>query len=338
MRALPKGLVTVSPSVIEGILARGRRGAEGCGGPACVRRSAGAVPATAARRVRMARMSPALGLGVLVAITVVWGSTFVIVKDALDTIPASLLLAVRFTLAALALSWTGFDRRALVPALWLGLLAFVGFATQTVGLGITSASNAAFITGLSVVLTPVVAAVFWRRPLLGRDWVAATTGFVGLAIIATRDGLSAVNAGDLLILVTAVSYAVFIVYLGEVSGRVNANSLAFMQHLPMLALAWAWAAPSVAVIPSVPASTWLASVYLALVATAGVAVAQVHAQRVVPAHVAALVFGLEPVFAALFANLLLGEQLGWRGLAGGAALVASILYSQVGQVRAASRA
>jgi len=279
----------------------------------------------------MARMSPALGLGVLVAITVVWGSTFVIVKDALDTIPASLLLAVRFTLAALALSWTGFDRRAVVPALWLGLLAFVGFATQTVGLGITSASNAAFITGLSVVLTPVVAAVFWRRPLVRRDYVAAAVGFVGLAVIATRDGLSAVNAGDLLILVTAVSYALFIVYLGEVSGRVNANSLAFMQHLPMLALAWLWAAPVAHVVPDVPARTWAAVAFLALVATAGVAVLQVHAQRVVPAHVAALVFGLEPVFAALFAYLLLGEQLGWRGLVGGGLLVGSILYSQAGQ-------
>ncbi len=276
-------------------------------------------------------MSPALGLGVLVAITVVWGSTFVIVKDALDTIPASLLLAVRFTLAALALSWTGFDRRAVVPALWLGLLAFVGFATQTVGLGITSASNAAFITGLSVVLTPVVAAVFWRRPLVRRDYVAAAVGFVGLAVIATRDGLSAVNAGDLLILVTAVSYALFIVYLGEVSGRVNANSLAFMQHLPMLALAWLWAAPVAHVVPDVPARTWAAVAFLALVATAGVAVLQVHAQRVVPAHVAALVFGLEPVFAALFAYLLLGEQLGWRGLVGGGLLVGSILYSQAGQ-------
>ena len=276
-------------------------------------------------------MSPALGLGVLVAITVVWGSTFVIVKDALDTIPASLLLAVRFTLAALALSWTGFDRRAVVPALWLGLLAFVGFATQTVGLGITSASNAAFITGLSVVLTPVVAAVFWRRPLVRRDYVAAAVGFVGLAVIATRDGLSAVNTGDLLILVTAVSYALFIVYLGEVSGRVNANSLAFMQHLPMLALAWLWAAPVAHVVPDVPARTWAAVAFLALVATAGVAVLQVHAQRVVPAHVAALVFGLEPVFAALFAYLLLGEQLGWRGLVGGGLLVGSILYSQAGQ-------
>lgn len=282
-------------------------------------------------------MSPGIGLAALVLITVVWGSTFVIVKDALDTIPASLLLAARFTLAGLALAWVGVDRRALLPALWLGLLGFLGFATQTVGLGITSASNAAFITGLSVVLTPVVAAVFWRRPLLRRDYVAAAVGFAGLAILATRHGFSAVNLGDLLILVTAVSYAVFIVYLGEVGHLVDANSLAFMQHLPMALLAWGWALPVVGQIVEVPLSTWLAVAFLALVATAGVAVLQVHAQRVVPAQVAALVFGLEPVFAAAFAYALLGEQLGWQGVVGGVLLVASIVYSQVARARAARR-
>lgn len=283
-------------------------------------------------------MSFGIGLASLVLITVVWGSTFVIVKDALDTISPQLLLAVRFTLAAIALAWVGFDRRAVKPALWLGLLGFVGFATQTVGLGITSASNAAFITGLSVVLTPVVAAVFWRRPLLRRDYIAATVGFVGLAIIATRDGLSAVNAGDLLILITAVAYAVFIVYLGEVGRDVNANSLAFMQHVPMALLAWGWAAPGIAEVTAVPVSTWLAVAFLAIVATAGVAVLQVHAQRVVPAQLAALVFGLEPVFAAAFAYALLGEELGWRGVIGGVLLVAAIVYSQVEHTRAVPRA
>ncbi len=278
-------------------------------------------------------MSFGLGLASLVLITVIWGSTFVIVKDALDTISAPLLLAGRFTLAAIALSWVGVDRRAVKPALWLGLLGFVGFATQTVGLGITSASNAAFITGLSVVLTPVVAAVFWRRQLLRRDYIAAVVGFVGLAIIATRDGLSAINAGDLLILVTAVSYAVFVVYLGEVGRDVDANSLAFMQHVPMALLAWLWVAPNLGEIVTVPTSTWVAVAFLALVATAGVAVLQVHAQRVVPAQFAALVFGLEPVFAALFAYALLGETLGWRGVIGGLLLVSAIAYSQVAHVR-----
>ena len=277
----------------------------------------------------MARMSPAVGLGVLVLITVIWGSTFVIVKDALDTIPASLLLAVRFTLASLALSWTGFDRRALMPALWLGLLAFIGFATQTIGLGITSASNAAFITGLSVILTPILGALFWGKRLAPRVYLAATVALAGLALLTLRGGVAAVNAGDLWVLVTALTYALYIVYLGEVAGKVRGTSLAMMQHVPMALLAWAWALPEVGALREVPLQTYLAIVYLALVATALVALLQTYAQRVVPAHVAALIFVLEPAFAALFAALLLSERLGALGLVGAGLMLVAMLIAEL---------
>lgn len=265
----------------------------------------------------------------LIAITVVWGSTFVIIKDVLDTIPASLLLAVRFSLAALALCWVKVDRKAIRPAMWLGLLGFAGFATQTVGIELTSASNAAFITGFSVVLTPVVARVFWKRFMPRRAYLAAIVGFIGLVILTVRDGFSGVNAGDLLVVLTAISYAIFIVYLGEVAQDLDTNSLAFLQHLPMALLAWLWALPVVDQIGVVPLKTWLYIVYLALVATALVAVLQARAQRVVAAQVAALIFALEPVFAGVFAYLLLGERLGVRGLIGAAVLLSAILISEL---------
>src|SRR5690606_20220378 len=102
-----------------------------------------------APRARMCGVSPAVGVISLVFVTLIWGTTFVVVKEALDTIAVPLLLALRFSLAALLLAWAPWERRALKPALILGLLSFTGFATQTVGLSITSASNAAFITGLS---------------------------------------------------------------------------------------------------------------------------------------------------------------------------------------------
>src|SRR5690606_15063089 len=86
-------------------------------------------------------MSPTVGLIALVVVTMIWGTTFVIIKEALDTISVPLLLAMRLTLAGLLLAWAGWDKRALVPALILGLLSFAGFETQTIGLSITSASN-----------------------------------------------------------------------------------------------------------------------------------------------------------------------------------------------------
>jgi len=275
-------------------------------------------------------VSPALGVVTLVLITVVWGTTFAIVKDALDTIPVPLLLALRFSLAAACFAFVRFDRRALRPALWLGLLAFAGFASQTIGLSLTSASNAAFITGLAVVLTPMVAAVAWRRAVAPRAYLAALVATAGLGLLTLGEGgFAAVNAGDVWVLLTALAYALYIVYLGEVAGRAPVFALAGMQHLPMALLAWAWAWPERAALADVPLATFGAIAYLAVVATALVAVLQVAAQRAVAAPLAALVFVLEPVFATAFAAWWLGERLPPSGWLGGGLVLAAMLVSEL---------
>ena len=274
-------------------------------------------------------MPPALGAAALIGITLIWGTTFVVVKQALLTIPVPLLLALRFTMAGLLLSWARFDRRAVRPALALGVLAFAGFATQTVGLSLTTASKAAFITGLSVILTPLVAALWLGRRVAGRAFLAALVALGGLALMTLYRGIDAVNAGDLWVLGTALAYALYIVYLGEVAGRASATSLAALQHVPMALLAWLWALPQVGALRQVPFTTYLAILYLAAVATALVAVVQTYAQRVVPAHVAALIFVLEPVFAAVFAFFLLGERLGLLGWVGGVLVVGAMFLSEL---------
>lgn len=275
------------------------------------------------------RVSPVVGVLSLVLITIIWGTTFVVVKEALDTIPVALLLALRFTLAGVMLLWAKFDRKAIVPALILGVLSFVGFASQTIGLSITSASNAAFITGLSVILTPLLGAMFWGKRLAPRVFLAAGIALTGLALMTLRDGVAAVNAGDVWVLLTALTYALYIVYLGEVAGKVRATSLVMMQHIPMALLAWLWALPQVKLLPSVPLGTYLAIVYLAVVATALVGLLQTYAQRVVPAHVAALIFVLEPAFAGFLAYLVLGEQLGAWGLAGAGLMLVAMLVAEL---------
>ena len=275
-------------------------------------------------------MTYPLGVLTLVAITVVWGTTFVVVKGSLETIPVPLLLALRFSLAAAAFAFVRFDRRAVVPALWLGLLAFAGFATQTLGLSITSASRSAFITGLSVVLTPLVAALWFRQRIAPRVYLAGLVALAGLGLLTLRGGDGdGVNAGDLWTLGTALAYALYIVYLGHVAGRANVSALAGMQHLPMALLAWLWALPELGALVHVPLQTYLAIAYLALVATALVAVLQVAAQRVVPASIAAIVFVLEPVFAALFAWWLVGETLGPLGWVGGLLVVLAMLVAEL---------
>lgn len=280
-------------------------------------------------RETMALVSRTLGIVLLVTVTMIWGTTFVVIKEALDTISVPLLLALRFTLAGLLLAWAGWDKRALIPALILGLLSLAGFVTQTIGLSITSASNAAFITGLSVILTPLVGRLFWHQAVAPRVVAAALVALAGLGLITLRDGVAAINGGDLLVVVTALTYALYIVYLGEVAGKVRGTALAFMQHLPMALLAWLWALPQVGDLAAVPLATYLAIVYLAVVATALVAIIQTYAQRVVPAHLAALVFVLEPAFAALFAYIVLGERLGALGWIGGALMLMAMVIAQV---------
>lgn len=270
-----------------------------------------------------------LGVATLVAITLVWGTTFVVVKESLATISPPLLLALRFSIAAACFAWVRFDRRALVPALWLGLFAFAGFATQTLGLTITTASRSAFITGFAVVLTPAVASVWFQQRIAPRVVAAALVALAGLALLTLRGGEGGINAGDLWTLLTALAYALYIVYLGQVAGKASGMALAGLQHLPMAVLAWLWAIPDLGTLPRVPGTTYLAIVYLAVVATALVAVAQTYAQRVVPAPLAAIIFVLEPVFASVFAYVLVGEMLGPFGWLGGGLVVLAMLIAEL---------
>lgn len=275
----------------------------------------------------MTGMTPSLGALTLVLVTLIWGTTFVIVKGAVETVPVPLFLALRFSAAALLLSWVRPTKRDLKPGLILGLFAFAGFATQTIGLSLTSASKAAFITGLSVILTPIASALWLRRRVPARAFVAATVALLGLALL-TLSNIQGPNQGDAWVLATALSYAFFIVYLGEVAGQHSALALNVVQFWTVALCAWVWALPHVASLRTVPLSTWLATIYLAVMATVLAGLLQTRAQRVVPAHIAALIFVLEPVFAALFAYLTLGEVLGPWGWFGGGLVVVAMLISE----------
>jgi len=271
---------------------------------------------------------PALGTLTLVFITLIWGSTFVIVKETVANVSPALLLALRFSVAALLFAWVRPSRAALLPGLILGLLSFLGFATQTLGLVSTTASKAAFITGLSVILTPLFSALWFRHSVPVRAYGAAVVALAGLALMSFSGPLG-VTTGDLWVLGTAVFYAFYIIYLGEVAPKHGALELSAVQFWPMALLAWLWAVPQLGQVSTLSAPSIWSIVYLGAVATALVSVLQVRAQRVVSAHMAALIFVLEPVFAALFAYLLLGEALGVWGWVGAGLVGVAMLLSEL---------
>jgi drug/metabolite transporter (DMT)-like permease len=271
----------------------------------------------------------------LVAVTAVWGATFVMVREAVARVPPSAFIAVRF-LAAAALLAALRPRQALRPDRGLaaagvvaGLALFAGYTLQTVGLQYTSASSAGFITGLAVVLTPLLGALVLRqRP--GR-WPAtgALLAAAGLALLTLER--FEVHRGDLLVLGCAFAFATHILLLGRYSPRHASYQLAVVQlaTVGVLALAWAGAAGDLRLPGS--AQVWFALAVTAVLASAGGFLVQTRAQRDVSPTRTAIIFTMEPVFAALFAFWLAGERLAARGWLGAACIVAGMLVAELGR-------
>jgi drug/metabolite transporter (DMT)-like permease len=271
----------------------------------------------------------------LVAVTAVWGATFVVVRDAVARVPPSAFIAVRFLAAAALLAALRphqalrRDRRLAAAGVLAGLALFAGYAFQTVGLQYTSASSAGFITGLAVVLTPLLGALLLgQRP--GR-WPAtgALLAAAGLALL-TLDRLE-VRRGDLLVLGCAVAFAAHILLLGRYSPRHASYQLAVVQLATTGVLALAWAAAAGDLRPPRSVQVWFALAITAVLASAGGFLVQTRAQRNVSPTRTAVIFTMEPVFAAVVAFWLAGERLAARGWLGAACILAGMLVAELGR-------
>jgi drug/metabolite transporter (DMT)-like permease len=282
----------------------------------------------------------------LVLICFFWGSTFVLVKEAVAAVPVTPFLAIRFTLAGLVLvllfapRLRALERRTLAAGVALGAVLFTAYALQTYGLARTSAANAGFITGLSVVLVPLFsAAVFGVRPGAG---VALGVGLAtaGLYLLSTAGaGLRAgVNAGDLLVLGCAVAFAWHILLTGRFARVFDPTLIATVQVATtgLLAAAAAWLFEG-GIPLRLPAVVWWAVVVTALFATVFAFLVQTVAQRFTSATRTALIFTTEPVFAALIAWGYAGEPITRWTLAGGALVVLGMAAAELGPEGPAER-
>ena len=267
----------------------------------------------------------------LVMATFFWGATFVVVKGALADASPLMFIALRFLLAG-ALMWLimargRIERRAVLPSLLLGTLLFSGFAFQTWGLLYTTPSRSAFVTGFSVILVPLVSFFFGYRLARGNA-AAAALGLAGLYFLVLPSGVGAVNRGDLLTLLAAISFAFHIVLLGTYSRRIPFTQLAPVQILVVGAIA-------ILAAPFAPAAPlrWTAGLVFAILVTAIFATAfafsaQVWAQQYTPPAHTALIFALEPVFALLTSIIVTGEHLGGKEVLGFALILAGMIVSE----------
>lgn len=280
--------------------------------------------------------TPLLAALALTGVTAVWGSTFFLIKDVVTVLPSADFLAVRFWVAAVVMVVAFWPQLRRLDALaWrrglaLGVVYGVAQLLQTVGLETTSASVSGFVTGMYVVLTPVIGALLLRQRTPGTTWAAVALATLGLAVLSLR-GLS-VGTGELLTLAGAAVYALHIVGLGAWSTQREALGLSTVQMLAIATTCTVAAAPGGIETPP-DAGVWAAVLYMALVAGAGALVVQTWAQAHLPATRAAIVMTTEPVFAALFAVLFGGESLGGRVLVGGALVLAAMYVAELGPRR-----
>ena len=274
------------------------------------------------------RRTALLATFTLLAMTACWGSTFYLIHDLLDRVPAVDFLAVRFAIASVAMLVVApraigrLDPRVRRHALVLGGLYGLAQILQTVGLAHTAASVSGFVTGMYVVLTPLLAAAILRTRIGGLTWAAVALAVGGLAVL-TLQGLS-LGYGEGLTLIAAALYALHIVGLGAWSSPADAIGMSILQCLVISAICFVAAVPDGITLPD-RTGDWLAVVYTALFAGAAALLGQTWAQAHLAPTRSAIIMSMEPVFAAFFAVLLGGESVTTRMLLGGAMVLAAML-------------
>ncbi len=276
-----------------------------------------------------------IALAALVAVTAIWGVTFVQVKDAVAIYPLFGFLAVRFAIASVALAVPGLGRlRGLGLGLGrggvgagalLGLLLAAGYALQTAGLERTSVSSAGFVTGMYVVLTPLIALLLFRAVIGAAAWAGVGLSTAGLVLLS---GIHGSPVGDLLVLAAAAVYSLQIVLLERYAPRYDALAFTLVEMLAAAAgLGTVAVARDELTVPH-GWTVWGALLVTGIFASALAFLVQTWAQRRTSATRTALAFALEPVFAALFGYTLAGDRLGALGWGGCAAIMVGILLAE----------
>ena len=279
----------------------------------------------------------------LILVTLVWGATFVQIKDALQDISPLLFNAVRMTLAAVVLAVIYLPHLRVMNSVvfrsgaLVGVFLWLGYEFQTTGLKLTTASKSAFLTSLSVVLVPIFLTVFWRRKVSLWTAVGVVAAFIGLYLLTVPSGAEqdwlgnfrSVNLGDALTMGCAIAFAFQIILVGRATSAHSFQAIAVLQSAVAAALMFA-TAPLMENIHVLWSARVVAAITVTgLLGTAAAFTIQAWAQQFMAPTNTALIFALEPVFAWVTSYLLLGERLGWRAAAGALLILAGLLFSEV---------
>ena len=249
--------------------------------------------------------------GLLLAAAIIWGSAFAVVKNTLDSVPPSMMIALRFGIAALISGvilrkhLRGLTRGQVLMGLLVGVLTGLAYIVQTIGLQDTTAGKNAFLTTIYVLLVPFGSAVLFHEKLGARRYVAAVLMLLGIGILSL-DG----ERGDVLTLVCGVLYAAQIISVGRCNERMDTYALIVLEFAFAALTGLCW---SLATERGMPIQWNMQSIggilYVAVFSTMLASSCQNIAQKLAPTSHAALLMSLESVFGALSGVIFLGEKL-----------------------------
>ena len=272
----------------------------------------------------MKQKVPALAIAALVAVTIIWGAAFVIMKPAIEQEPFWDFLAFRFTIATLAMIAVrpqvlkAFTPKLLWRGAVLGALLGGSYITQTIALEQTTAAITGFLTGLYVVATPILSLILFRQKTRKRVWIGSFLALIGLGVISITGG--GIEVAQLWGVACALLFAGHIVLMGKWSPGLNSYALTVVQLGFIAIVMWFGAAPD-GIQPPPNLDVWVAVLFTALLATAFAFFMQTWAQARMEASRVAVIMTLEVVFTALIAVLVGQEVLTLKTVIGGALIV-----------------
>ena len=291
---------------------------------------------------RIAAMNRYKATILLLTTTFFWGVTFTVVKQSIESVDVFVFLAQRFILAFALILPIGLlkgkrlDGATIVRGCIMGVVLFGAYAFQTVALLYTSASNTGFLTGLNVVIVPIIAALVLRQRVSAGVKMAVVLAVIGLLLLCGQGSLQ-VNLGDVLAAVCAVCVSLHLIFTGEYVRNSDYYWLTVVQLGVVALLSYGGA-----LVRGKDVMIWYPHLLVPLlvcsfIATVFAFLVQTSMQRYISHSKTALIFCTEPVFAALYARFVLNERLGVYGLAGAicvmAAMVISILPDKCEQVQ-----
>ncbi|WP_409251116.1 DMT family transporter [Bacillus sp. SCS-153A] len=282
----------------------------------------------------------------LLTVAFIWGATFVIIQNAISFMSPFAFNTVRFFLAGVSLllllllkekGRTRFSLRNVLPGILLGFFLFLGYAFQTFGLLYTTPAKAGFITGLSVVLVPFLAFLMMKQKPVPASIAGALFAALGLYLLAAGHTQS-VNLGDLLVMICALGFAFHIIFTDKYTKFTTALHLTIVQILTVAVLSFVsmllfedWQS-SISLSTLLQIEVLTALFITALLATSAAYLIQTAAQKyTTPARVA-VILAMEPVFAALFSYIWVGEELTALAITGCLFIFAGMLLTELPQL------